>query len=167
MGFSVRIEAPQGWIFIKNSEIKYRVIFCYPGILTSFILSSWCTFLSENFFVVKIQNICNLTGWSRVHISDIFDYYRANINEMWNARKLGGIYKTLEPYICKYMVNQHLVLLYLYSVSINKILVTEFTTVRVSHNLNLMWNISTHWNQQLIKYVSSKLIEFSEQNFRK
>ena len=65
------------------------------------------------------------------------------------------------------MVNQHLVLLYLCSVSINKILVTEFTTVRVSHNLNLMWNISTHWNQQLIKYVSSKLIEFSEQNFRK
>ena len=65
------------------------------------------------------------------------------------------------------MVNQHLVLLYLYSVSINKILVTEFTTVRVSHNLILMWNISTHWNQQLIKYVSSKLIEFSEQNFRK
>ena len=41
--------------------------------------------------IVKVQNICNLIGWNSVHISDIFNYYRANINGMWNARKLGGI----------------------------------------------------------------------------
>ena len=42
--------------------------------------------------IVKMQNICNLIGWNSVHISDIFNCYRANINGMWNARKLGGIY---------------------------------------------------------------------------
>ena len=43
------------------------------------------------------QNICNLIGWNSVHIFDIFNYYyRANINEMWNAKKLGEVYKTFE-----------------------------------------------------------------------
>ena len=42
-------------------------------------------------FIIKMQNICKLIGWNRVHISDIFNCYRANINGMWNARKLGGI----------------------------------------------------------------------------
>ena len=41
--------------------------------------------------IVKVQNICNLIGWNSVHISDIFNCYRANINGMWNAGKLGGI----------------------------------------------------------------------------
>ena len=31
-----------------------------------------------------------------MHILDIFNYYRANINGMRNAGKLGGIYKTFE-----------------------------------------------------------------------
>ena len=35
-------------------------------------------------------------------------------------------------------VNQHLIVLNLYSVSINKILVTEFIPAKVSRNLNLM-----------------------------
>ena len=46
--------------------------------------------------IVKVQNICNLIGWNSVHISDIFNCYRANINGMWNAGKLGGIYTTFK-----------------------------------------------------------------------
>ena len=42
-----------------------------------------------------------------------------------------------------YRVNQHLIVLNLGSVSINKVLVTEFNTVKVSQNLNLMQNMST------------------------
>ena len=53
----------------------------------------------------------------------------------------------------KYRVNQHLIVLNLYSVSINKILVTKDNTVKVSQNLNLMWNVSTPWNQQLSMYA--------------
>ena len=36
-----------------------------------------------------MQNICNLTGWNSMHIFDISNYYRANINGMWNVEKLG------------------------------------------------------------------------------
>ena len=43
-----------------------------------------------------MQNICNLIGWKSVHISDIFNCHSANIKGTWNARKLGGIYKTFE-----------------------------------------------------------------------
>ena len=43
-----------------------------------------------------MQSICNLIGWNRVHIFDILNYYRANINTAWNAEKLGEIYKTFE-----------------------------------------------------------------------
>ena len=32
--------------------------------------------------IVKMQNICGLIGWNRVHIFDIFNCYRANINGM-------------------------------------------------------------------------------------
>ena len=46
--------------------------------------------------IVIMQNICNLIGWNSVHIFDIFNYYCANINGMWNAEKLGGIYKIFE-----------------------------------------------------------------------
>ena len=50
---------------------------------------------------------------------------------MWNARKLGWIYKIFEliltlTYICRCGVNQHLMVLNLNSASINKVLVTEF-----------------------------------------
>ena len=40
--------------------------------------------------------------------------------------------------MCRYRVNQHLIVINLDSVSINKILVTEFITVKVSQNINLM-----------------------------
>ena len=43
----------------------------------------------------------------------------------------------------------------------------EFTTVKVSHNLNLMSNMSTQRNQQLSRCVFSKVIECLEQNTRK
>ena len=46
--------------------------------------------------IVKMQNICNLFGSNSVHISDMFNCYRANINGMWSARALGRIYKTFE-----------------------------------------------------------------------
>ena len=37
-------------------------------------------------------------------------------------------------------------------------------TVKASQNLNLMWNMSTQWNQQLSKYLFSEVIECLEQN---
>ena len=57
----------------------------------------------------------------------------------------------------RHRVNQHLIVLNLDSISINKILVTEFITVKVS----------TQRNQQLSRYVFSKVIEYFEQNIRK
>ena len=69
--------------------------------------------------------------------------------------------------MCKYRVKQYLIVLKLDCVSINKILVMKFATVRVSYNLNLMQSLSTQWNQQLIRYVFSKVIKCLEQNIRK
>ena len=40
--------------------------------------------------------------------------------------------------MCRYSVNQHLADQNLFSISIHKILVTEFITEKVSNNLNLM-----------------------------
>ena len=42
-----------------------------------------------------------------------------------------------------YRVNQHLIVLNLDNITINKVLLTEFTTVKVSQNLNLMQNMLT------------------------
>ena len=39
--------------------------------------------------------------------------------------------------------------------------------MKVSYNLNLMQSLSTQWNQQLVRYVFSKVIESLEQNIRK
>ena len=39
--------------------------------------------------------------------------------------------------MCRYSVNQHLIVLNLYSVSFNKIFVMEFITVKSLSNLNL------------------------------
>ena len=41
---------------------------------------------------LQLLPVWNLIGWNSVHISDIFNCYSANINGMWNARNLGGIY---------------------------------------------------------------------------
>ena len=48
--------------------------------------------------------------------------------------------------MCRYRVNQDLTVPKLDSVSINKILVPEFVTVKASQNLNLMQNMSTQLN---------------------
>ena len=45
--------------------------------------------------------------------------------------------------MCKYRVKQHLIVLKLDSVSVNKILVKKFVTVKVSQNLNVMQLLST------------------------
>ena len=69
--------------------------------------------------------------------------------------------------MCKYRVKQDLLNSYKVSVWINKVLVTKFITVKISQNLNLMQSLSTQWNQQLIRYVFSRVIECLEQNIRK
>ena len=47
-------------------------------------------------------------------------------------------YKKKYVYMCRYRLNQHLIVLNLNSVSINKTVVTEFIIVKVSPNLRLM-----------------------------
>ena len=79
---------------------------------------------------------CKISGTGRVekvYILYIFNCYRANINGMWKARKLSGIYNAF-----KFRLNEHLIVLNLYSVSINKILVMEIITAKSSQNLNLV-----------------------------
>ena len=41
--------------------------------------------LSLQFFIVKMPDICDRIGQNGVHISDIFYFYRANINEMYST----------------------------------------------------------------------------------
>ena len=69
--------------------------------------------------------------------------------------------------MCKYRVKQDLLNSPKVSVSINKILVMKFVTVKVSQNLNLMRSLSTQWNQELTGYVFSRVIEWLELNIRK
>ena len=45
--------------------------------------------------------------------------------------------------MCKYRVKQHLIVLKLDSVSVNKTLAKKFVTVKVSQNLNVMQLLST------------------------
>ena len=117
--------------------------------------------------IVKMQNM--FFGYLKLHIPDVFNCDSAN---MWNTRKWGGIYKTFEfilaqTCICRCRVNQYLIVLNLYSVSVSKVLVTEYITVKVSQNINLMLNMSTQWNQQHSRSVFSKVIKCLEQNIGK
>ena len=91
-----------------------------------------------------MQNISNSIGWNSVHISDIFNYCSANINDMWNTRKLGGIqniwiHTNLKHTTCKYRVTQHLIVLNLCSVSINKILVIKSKSIAKSRRVQNKW----------------------------
>ena len=70
-----------------------------------------------------------------------------------------------QPRKCQSWVG--LIILNLDIVSINKILVTKFVTVKVSQNLNLMQSFSIQRNQQLIRYVFSKVMGCLEQNIWK
>ena len=58
----------------------------------AFVIFSVFFFIYIFLFIVKMQNIWNLTD----HISDIFNCYSASINGMSNARELGEKYKTFE-----------------------------------------------------------------------
>ena len=50
----------------------------------------------DKYDFIKMQKIWSFIGWNNAHIFNILNCYRANINEMWNARKLGGIYITVD-----------------------------------------------------------------------
>ena len=78
---------------IKTRGNTYMLRWSYKTIWIHFNLIF--TLLFEN-LIAKMQNICNLIGWNSVHIFDIFNCYRANINGTSNAGKLGEIQKTFE-----------------------------------------------------------------------
>ena len=85
--------------FMKTENCWYLLYFSWLRNTQSFnnFLKPLLTVSVIIFSVIIImQNIYNLIGWNSVHIFDIFNYYRANINGMWNAERLGGIYKTFE-----------------------------------------------------------------------
>ena len=63
---------------------------------TVLYMMTWMQIKLIKAIIVKLPNICNSIGWNSVHISDIFNCYRANINGMGNAGKLGGIYTTFK-----------------------------------------------------------------------
>ena len=71
------------YLIIMINALAYISLICLPCLLLWVI-------------IVKMENICNFIGWNSVHTFDIFNCYRANNNGMWNAGKLGGIYKTFE-----------------------------------------------------------------------
>ena len=73
-------------------------------------------------FITKMQNTCNLISQNSAHLSDVFTCFSSNIDVMWNARKPRGS-----------RVDQHSVVLDLYSISINKIPLTEIMTERKFH----------------------------------
>ena len=92
-----------------------------------------------------MKNICNLIDLQTACIFLIFLIATVQISaECETQESEAGYTKHLTLYyfetyiICSYRVNLHLIVLNLYSVSINKIIVTEFITVKVSQNLNLM-----------------------------
>ena len=60
--------------------------------------------------------------------------------------------------------DQELIALNVHSITINKTLATTFMTVKVWQNLNLIWKTPTQWNQQLSKYIFSKVIECFEKS---
>ena len=71
--------------------------------------------------------------------------------------------------MCKYRLKQHLIVLKLDSVSINKILVTKYVTVKVSYieSKSDAKFVNTVKKTQLNRYEFLKLIECLEQNIRK
>ena len=80
--------------------------------------------------------------------------YKAQESQAGYTKYLNS-HKT-KPYIFRCRVNQHLIVLNLYSVSINKILVTEFMTVRVCQK-SLKQNKLTECKIFALKYGNRKL----------
>ena len=114
--------------------------------------------------IVKMQNM--FFGCLKLHIPDVFNCDTANI---WNTRKWGGIYKTFEfilaqtcIYRCR--VNQYLIVLNLFSVSISKVLVTIYyreSFTKSKFDVKYV-NTATQWNQQHSRSVFSKVIKCLE-----
>ena len=66
--------------------------------------------------------------------------------------------------MCKQNEDQELIVLNVHIITINKTLATAFMTVKVWQNLNLIEKTPTQWNQQLSKYIFSKVIECFEKS---
>ena len=136
------------WIYLIPTHVCFRLVqiqmFCMSCL--AFLLFSFHWYLHYSdlkyqkyaqcfnqsncidfLFNVKMKNICNLIGWNSVHIFDSFNCFSGNINGMWNARKLGEIYKTFEfilskTIMCRYMVSDKV-----YGSEINNLVSTCFS----------------------------------------
>ena len=64
--------------------------------------------------------------------------------------------------MCKHRVDQHLTVLKLYSISIDKILVTELMTMKEEAKFDT--KMTTQGKQQLNRYMFSKVIECLEKS---
>ena len=89
--------------------------------------------------MAKIQNICNRIGQQSVDIFDTFNGYSGNIKEMLRRQKLDEKYKTSELAL---RVDQYLLVLLSYNVLIDKTIVMEFMTAKISQNLYSMQKIN-------------------------
>ena len=80
------------YIYISKTRYLYlyELYFCFLQIFEGSITLSLFLYiyivhifmyvysLSLSIYIVKMQNICSLTCWNSVHISNIFNYYSAN-----------------------------------------------------------------------------------------
>ena len=58
--------------------------------------------------------------------------------------------------MCRYKVNQHLIVPKLESISISKVLITEFAAVKVSQNLNFIQHSEINYLVGTCMFVKSK-----------
>ena len=85
---------------------------------------------------------------------------------MWEVWNLDGKCKTfdfkLKAYIYKHRVDKKLIVLNLRSISINKIVVTDFITVKFSRFTESKFDtkLSARWNKQVIKKIFSKVSKY-------
>ena len=101
--------------------------------MANYLMRRQCLKYIRMYLIVKMQNICSLLGWNNVHNSDIFNHIQWNMKRKkvrWGYAKHLNLLLP-KPYNCRYRANQHLIVLNLDSVSINKIRATEFLTVKV------------------------------------
>ena len=82
---------------------------------------------------------------------------RAYLKVRWKSAALNRSNR----YLCKYNIDQYLIVLNLYCVSMNKILVSEFMTVKFSQNLNSntkFWSFWKYKKERLLLAVGTYLI---------
>ena len=117
------------------------------------------------FLMVKMQK----NDWFKtVNISHILDCYQWHVKHKKARQDIQNIwvYTKLKHTCVNHTVNQHLIVLNLHSVSINKFLVTEFIALKVSQNLNLVLHVNTV-KSTTYKSVFSNVIEYLGQNIQK